>query len=213
MARAPQPPRTAQGAETREALLETAIELFAERGYSATSVDQLCRRAGIVKTALYWHFGSKEGLLTAALDRVAGDWIEEIERSIAAVGDPEERLDLAIAGLRRIVEERPHLMRMLLAVACERSSDSPATRETLQAIFERATDSVTRATTEVVGYRPEGVEGAGHLMLALLMGASLRRIVDPEVDLDPIFAEMREAVFLYLVHGLGLPARGARAGG
>jgi AcrR family transcriptional regulator len=52
------PPKTAQGAASRERLLDAAIELIAERGYSASSVEALCRRAGVAKTALYWHFGS-----------------------------------------------------------------------------------------------------------------------------------------------------------
>lgn len=208
MPRAPQPPRTAQGAETRDKLLETAIELFAERGYSATSVDQLCRRAGIVKTAVYWHFGSKEGLLTAALDRVAGDWIEEIERSVYRTGDPQERLALAVAGLRRIVEERPELMRMLVGLAYERTEGSPATREALRSVFERALDAIVRATVDAAGYRPEGVEGAAHLILALLLAASLRRLIDPELDLDAVFDEMYETAFLYLVRRLGIGVGG-----
>ena len=209
MPREPKPPRTAQGAETRDRLLTSAIELFAEHGYSATSVDQLCRRAGIVKTALYWHFGSKEGLLGAALERVANDWIEEIERSVYTTGDPGERLDLALDGLRRIIEERPQLLRMLMAVALERTGSSPAMREALRTIFDRAVDTVVRATVDAAGYEPEGVEGAGHLILALLIGTSMRRLVDPELDLDAAFTEVRAAIFHYLVRHLRIPGPAA----
>src|SRR5512134_3808416 len=82
--------KTAQGALSREKILDAAVELIADRGYSATSVDALCKKAGIVKTALYWHFGSKEGLLAAVLERVAGEWTEEIQRSASVGGEPLE---------------------------------------------------------------------------------------------------------------------------
>ena len=58
-----------QGARSREALLDAAIELIADGGYTATGVDAIARRSGVVKSALYWHFGSKDGLLIAALER------------------------------------------------------------------------------------------------------------------------------------------------
>ncbi|MGY8805248.1 MAG: TetR/AcrR family transcriptional regulator, partial [bacterium] len=42
---------TPQGAESRERLLQGAIDLISERGYAATSVDAICRHAGTAKTA------------------------------------------------------------------------------------------------------------------------------------------------------------------
>jgi AcrR family transcriptional regulator len=208
LSRAPQPPRTAQGAETRERLLQTAIELFAERGYSATSIEQICRRTGVVKTALYWHFGNKEGLLAAAIDRVGGDWIDELVRSAYATDDPQERLKLAIVGLRRIVEERPHLLRMLVGVAYECTESSPATRAALRQFFQRAADAIVRATADVVDYPPEGLQGFARLVLALVIAASLRRLIEPELDLDAVFTDMHHTAFLFLVRKLGIGAPG-----
>jgi AcrR family transcriptional regulator len=53
-----------------ERLRAAAMELFAERGYAASGVSAICERAGVAKTALYWHFGSKEGLLAVVLEEV-----------------------------------------------------------------------------------------------------------------------------------------------
>ena len=55
--------KTARGEASRRRILDAATQLICERGYSGTSVDAVCKRAGVVKTALYWHFGSKSGLL------------------------------------------------------------------------------------------------------------------------------------------------------
>lgn len=55
-------------ADTRAALLYAARHTFAERGYHATSLDQVSAAAGCTKGALYDHFGSKAGLFLALLD-------------------------------------------------------------------------------------------------------------------------------------------------
>ena len=58
---------------SRERLLETATELFAEKGYAATSVREIVERAGVSKPVLYYYFKSKEGLFYAILDWAAAD--------------------------------------------------------------------------------------------------------------------------------------------
>ena len=75
-----------QGARSREALLDAAIELIADGGYTATGVDAIARRSGVVKSALYWHFGSKDGLLIAALERTAREWVAEFEAAVVIEG-------------------------------------------------------------------------------------------------------------------------------
>ncbi|WP_433187666.1 TetR/AcrR family transcriptional regulator [Actinoallomurus sp. CA-150999] len=61
---------TAQGsASTRERLIESAVRLFGERGIAATSLRALTDAAGTNVAAVNYHFGSKEGLLRAAIDQ------------------------------------------------------------------------------------------------------------------------------------------------
>src|SRR5678815_1125486 len=84
--------RVAQGRESRARLLRAATERFSSAGYAGTSVDDVCRSAGIVKSALYWHFESKEGLLSAVLEETANAWIDGILESVQQTGDPLERL-------------------------------------------------------------------------------------------------------------------------
>ena len=62
---------------SRERLLETATELFAEKGYAATSVREIVKRAGVSKPVLYYYFKSKEGLFYAILD-----WAAEVQQGI-----------------------------------------------------------------------------------------------------------------------------------
>tara|TARA_R110002124_G_scaffold18932_1_gene76488 strand:+ start:798 stop:1433 length:636 start_codon:yes stop_codon:yes gene_type:complete len=54
--------------DARTKLLDAAIEIVREQGFSATSVDQLCKKAGVTKGAFFHHFASKEALGAAAAD-------------------------------------------------------------------------------------------------------------------------------------------------
>ncbi len=55
-------------ARARERLLRAAADVFDRKGYAAASVREIVERAGITKPVLYYHFGSKEGMLAAILD-------------------------------------------------------------------------------------------------------------------------------------------------
>ena len=61
----------------RQRLLETATELFAEKGYAGTSVREIVDRAGVSKPVLYYYFKSKEGLYYAILE-----WAAEVQQEI-----------------------------------------------------------------------------------------------------------------------------------
>ena len=62
--------RVAQGAATREALIQAARDLFGGQGFADTSTDELVARAGVTKGALYHHFRAKEDLFRAAFEQV-----------------------------------------------------------------------------------------------------------------------------------------------
>jgi len=187
---------TPQGAESRERLLQGAIDLISERGYAATSVDAICRHAGTAKTALYWHFKSKEGLLNAIIERVNEDWLEEIGASIATVGSSAERLDVLIAHLRNIVEEKPHLLRLLLSILLERGDESEETRRSIRRVFERSGEALMSGIQTDIGHKLPRIDMVAHAILGLLQMALVRRLVDPETDLDRVFADLRRTIIL-----------------
>src|SRR5215472_9288727 len=192
--------RVAQGLKSRRKLLRAAAERFAERGYSGTSVDALCRDAGVVKSAIYWHFESKEGLLAAVLEETASAWVDGIVKSCAQTGDPRERLRRAIAGMRELVETKPALLRLLHAVLLERSD--PETRVVLVRVFDRARAALADGIAEAIGTRPSGLESVAALTLAALDGIFLQfQLRQDRLELDRFFAEL-ERVIVHLVGGL-----------
>ncbi|MCL4562239.1 MAG: TetR family transcriptional regulator, partial [Chloroflexi bacterium] len=53
-----------EAAETRDLLLKSALSVFSQKGYSATTLGDVARAAGVTRGAIYWHFGSKAELYT-----------------------------------------------------------------------------------------------------------------------------------------------------
>jgi AcrR family transcriptional regulator len=205
--------RVAQGLRSRDSLLRAATHHFAERGFSATSIDDVCRDAGVVKSAVYWHFDSKEGLLTAVLEETATAWIDGIVASVHQTGDPRERLSRAIAGMRELVETRPALLRLLHSMLLERTGENPATREVLLRVFDRARRALTDGIAEVVGTRPPGLESVAELALAALDGIFLQhQLRKDRAELDRLFAELERSI-VYLVNRLFVEAPAGPPGG
>ena len=58
------------GGETKERILETALELFAQSGYLGTSMSDIAARLGITKAALYKHYAGKQGILDRIVQRM-----------------------------------------------------------------------------------------------------------------------------------------------
>jgi AcrR family transcriptional regulator len=76
----------------RERLMETAGELLYREGMHAVSVDRLADEAGLTKPTVYNLFGSKDALVAEALERRADQLRAEMERRIAAHGEPGRQL-------------------------------------------------------------------------------------------------------------------------
>ncbi|MBW2439451.1 MAG: TetR/AcrR family transcriptional regulator [Deltaproteobacteria bacterium] len=97
----------------RQRLLETATELFADKGYAGTSVREIVERAGVSKPVLYYYFKSKEGLFYAILE-----WAADVQQAILneIFTTSGTVLDRFIYFYRRIlegVEEYRHLYKMI----------------------------------------------------------------------------------------------------
>lgn len=90
---------------TRQALVDSAIELITKKGYANTSLDAIARRARVTKGALYHHFSGKQALFEAAFDAVETSVISRLAKLIEKPGDPwQKALDGAQEYLRICLE-------------------------------------------------------------------------------------------------------------
>jgi AcrR family transcriptional regulator len=72
---------------TRDRIFTVALSLFAERGYNAVGVQDICEASGITKPTLYYHFGNKRGLLDAIAAERYGVFVRSAAESAIYKGD------------------------------------------------------------------------------------------------------------------------------
>jgi AcrR family transcriptional regulator len=94
--------------EVRERqLLGLAEQLFAERGYGGTSMEELASRAGVTKPMVYELFGSKDGVFRACVDRAVGQMARSVAEAVRAEAEPEARVRAGgLAFLRFAADNR-----------------------------------------------------------------------------------------------------------
>ncbi|MBU0926943.1 MAG: TetR/AcrR family transcriptional regulator [Spirochaetes bacterium] len=188
---------------TRGRILDEATRLFAARGYEAVGVQDLCESSGVTKPTLYYHFGSKAGLLDALLRDRFGAFNAEVRAASAYPG--RRRGDLAgvlLSTMEAFVGSAradPDFARVRLASSfCPPSSDSyRAARPRLEELYGALTDTFEAAASEHGNM-------AGR---ALPYAASFIGTADSYVglylagDLDPDEPFLRRAVH-YFMHGI-----------
>lgn len=97
--------KAATKASPRERILDAASTLFYRDGIRAIGVDTIVSASGVAKMTLYHHFGSKNGLIVAVLERRSREWIEGFRAAVEArASQPRARLDCVFDVLREWFE-------------------------------------------------------------------------------------------------------------
>jgi AcrR family transcriptional regulator len=91
----------------RDAIIDTSARLFAQRGYHATGIMELCAANDLGKGALYHYIGSKEELLAAIHDRVMDEVMQGADRALQAGGSPSGQLVLLGSELLDVIHRYP----------------------------------------------------------------------------------------------------------
>jgi TetR/AcrR family acrAB operon transcriptional repressor len=191
--------QTEQGQVSRKALIDAAVALICERGIHGTSVGAICERAGVVKTSLYWHFGSKDGLLAAVMDDIASLWVDEILNVVYRVGNPRARLDALIAGLRVVVEKRAQLLQVIQAVISESANVSDEVRDAVRRLNTLSLDAIAQGYRDTLGMDLPDLDLLANTIIALTHGALRQYQIDPEnTDLDRLFEDMKRTAVVIL---------------
>ncbi|MGQ0679377.1 MAG: TetR family transcriptional regulator [Actinomycetota bacterium] len=107
-------PRTRMtGHERREQLLSVGRQLFAERGFEATSIEEIAQRARVSKPVVYEHFGGKEGLYAVVVDREMQSLLDRVTKALVAT-HPRAILEQAAIALLTYIEDEQEGFRILV---------------------------------------------------------------------------------------------------
>lgn len=107
-ARGPGRPTDRSPVQTRDTLLDTARDVFAERGYAGASTTEIVKRAGMSPSALYHHYGSKAGLYAAVLRDSIDRIIAGMDAAVADCPTFLDRLDAVLEALGELGHNRAH---------------------------------------------------------------------------------------------------------
>jgi AcrR family transcriptional regulator len=147
------PVRRGRPGHSRDSLLDVAVAVFNERGYDATSMEDLAGRLGITKSAIYHHVSGKGQLLQLALDRALDALFAVTDEPGATSGPAIARLEHVVRASVRVLTEQLPFVTLLLRVR----GNSPIEQAALQRRrdFDRIVTALVRAAEEEGGVRPD----------------------------------------------------------
>jgi AcrR family transcriptional regulator len=111
------------GTQRREQLLDVSRQLFAEKGFEGTSVEEVAARAQVSKPVVYEHFGGKEGMYAVVVDREIQALTGALTGALKAGGHPQALVERTAMALFDYIESSTDGFRILVR-------DSPVTQST-----------------------------------------------------------------------------------
>jgi len=148
-----EPRRSEKWTARREAIVDISAQVFAQRGYHATGIVELCEVNGLGKGAFYHYIGSKEELLAAIHDRVMDEVLLGADRVAEADGSPSEQLEMLGNELLDVIHRYPDHVWVFLhefpALTEERAEQFRVRRRD----YERRVESVLRSGIKAGEFR------------------------------------------------------------
>jgi AcrR family transcriptional regulator len=172
----------------RQRLLESALSLFVERGFHATSVDDIVATARTSKSTFYEHFESKEDCCRQLLDQEGGALIASVTAVAAAGGDHRQRTRLGIGAFVRTCARRGKAARLLLVESVGLSESIEAVRHRLHAEFAELVEAEVRHAQRAGDEGLLGVDPAlfGRVVVGAVNEATGWFLTGGEEDPEPL---------------------------
>jgi AcrR family transcriptional regulator len=174
-------------ARRRRQLLDVAQEVFAVRGFHATSMDDVAEAAGVTKPVLYQHFDSKRRLYLELLEDVGQQLLDAIGDATSAAATPRQQVENGFAAYFRFVDEQRSAFRVLFGGGVRRDEE-----------FADAVRRVEQTLAEAIAVLIEAdIDDAHRLLLAQgivgLAEGTARYLLAGALEFDPTVVASRIA--------------------
>ncbi len=110
-------------ARRRRQLLDVAVDVFAERGFHGTSMDEVAEAAGVTKPVLYQHFDSKRELYLELLEDVGGHLVSTVTAAVGGATGPRQRVEAGFGAYFEFVTEQTNAFRLLFGSGARRDEE------------------------------------------------------------------------------------------
>jgi AcrR family transcriptional regulator len=188
--------RLLQGQRSRRAILDATARLMSTRSYAATSISAIAKACGLPASSIYWHFGSKQGLLAAVIERSLFEWEKQLPHSDRMI--PGKRPDLSerLNNCAKAYREKPQFLRLMLLFALERKMD-PGALKTLRRAHRNIRAQLSELLEAALDEKliPRQLDDLSDFILSFMQGYFFNFQVDPErCDLEKFFEYLHQAV-------------------
>ncbi len=166
--------------------MDAALHLFAERGFAATTMDDIAEAAGVTKPLLYQHFDSKRGLYLELVDSLSQTVLEAIGKATAAANGPRQQVELGFAAYFHLLHSRTAAFRLLSAPDVQKDPELSRAGRRIEDVLAEQTAELIDAGLDpqhrrMLGYAVVGmVENAGRHFLG--QHGEFRAVEPAEVD-------------------------------
>ncbi|MGP3999403.1 TetR/AcrR family transcriptional regulator [Streptomyces sp. 8N706] len=183
MTEAPAPHR---GVRSRDAILGTATELMSRHGYAATSISMISAACGLPASSIYWHFGSKDGIYVAVLERARVDLLAALPPAEVPGADVAQRLGTFLTAVRDGFQRHPHGLKLLLGLGMLRQDASTAAVAEVHHYRDALGAWARNSLSAVFGLRdrPEVSDALARFTLRAASGTAVARWFDPAAALE-----------------------------
>lgn len=167
-----------EGNEIRRTLLREAARLFAERGYDAVSVREIVEACGCTKPAMYYHFGSKDGVAVALFEEFIRASLEIRDRAFADAGSPYDAFVQYAKGMLELAPDFRNTLAFGFSIWFGRTSLKELmakVKETDEQAYEAWTNALVR-----LGLEPGQAAPAVRSFWALLLHELMQVVACPK---------------------------------
>lgn len=192
---------------THAALIGAARQVFADRGFAASTLDDVARAAGLTKGALYYAFDSKEDLFLALQEERFDAQASEVGAVRVALGEHSTLGAAAAAGLP-LDREWNQLFLEFVTYASRHASFRASLLARIAArrdVHAQTLQQIADATGRRLTIAPERL---AHLMSALANGLALDALIDPDTDAQALLGEGFDALWTFATHPTRPPVHG-----
>lgn len=169
-------------AETRARMIDAAIKVFSERGYSGASIEAIARESGMTIGALYSNFRGKRDLFLAAVRVSTGQGVEPEQQSDAGgTASARERLLADGTSFMTQVRAQPERFRLLVWSMMDAANDAEVRSVVLEVLREqRAGQQQLLDEFMIGGISPLSPAEGAVALNSMAIGFALQQMVDPE---------------------------------
>ncbi|MFD9934136.1 TetR/AcrR family transcriptional regulator [Streptomyces massasporeus] len=175
--------KRANGVESRQRILDAAVEIAGERGYEGTSIAAVSAKCGLPASSIYWHFQDKDDLIAAVIERSFETWLAAAELPSEDTGTPLERVTAMAGIVAKSLIDAPDFLRLGLMLALERRPAEPRGRTVFLQVRDIAGAKIAEMAKVLV---PELDEESVHALTTYAVAGADGLFVQREINGDDV---------------------------